>query len=117
MEQLGKIGLKVEHGKEVVDYFEGSPRAGVILNDGSRDDANLVVAADGIRTASWPLVAGRPVLARSSGKAIFRVAYPVELALADPMIAERFRMWEDGRSVLEMWAGQALRDIPLTNER
>ena len=30
---------------------------------------------------------------------------PVGLALADPHVAERFRLLEDGRSVLEMWMG------------
>jgi 2-polyprenyl-6-methoxyphenol hydroxylase-like FAD-dependent oxidoreductase len=89
----------------VVNYFENGDdgKAGVVLKDGSRHEADLVVAADGVRGNSWPLVAGHPVPARSSGHAIFRVAYPVENALADPMIAERFPLLEDGRSVIEMW--------------
>lgn len=107
LDQLSSIGLKVEFGNGVVDYFEDAPndRAGVVLEDGSRLDADLVVAADGIRTASGPLVAGQPVPATSSGHAVFRVAYPVELALADPMIAERFKLDESGQSVLEMFFG------------
>lgn len=105
-EQLGKIGIEAEYDKEVVDYFEDEQggSAGVVLKDGSRHEADLVVAADGVRGASWTLVAGRPVPARSSGDAIFRVAYPVELAVADPMVAERFQL-VDGRSVTELWPG------------
>jgi 2-polyprenyl-6-methoxyphenol hydroxylase-like FAD-dependent oxidoreductase len=105
--QLQKIGIEVEYGNEVVDYFENGDdgKAGVVLKDGSRHEADLVVAADGVRGNSWPLVAGHPVPARSSGHAIFRVAYPIENALADPMIAERFPLLEDGRSVIEMWVG------------
>jgi len=107
LEQMASIGLTVEYDKEVVDYFEdeASDRAGVVLKDGSRFEADLVVAADGLRSPSWQLVAGKPVPARSSGDAIFRVAYPVELALADPMIAERFPLQPDGRSVIELWNG------------
>lgn len=107
LEQLDKLGIAVEYDREVVEYSEDctAGRAGVVLKDGSRYSADLVVAADGIRSASRSLVAGEPVPARSTGNAVFRVAYPVEIALADPVIAERFPLREDGRSVLEMWAG------------
>ena len=107
LDQLDRIRVHIEYGKEVVNYFEDaeSGRAGVVLKDGSRHEADLVVAADGLHGKSWALVAGHPVPARSSGDAIFRVAYPVELALADPMVADRFKLLEDGSSVAEMWIG------------
>ena len=106
-EQLARIGLKVEHGQVVVNYFEDveQGRAGVVLKDGSRHEADLVVAADGLRGPSWSLIAGHPIPARSSGDAIYRAAFPVELAVADPMIAERFKLQNDGRSVIELWLG------------
>lgn len=105
-EQLAQVGLEVEYGMGVTEYFEdvSRRRAGVVVKDGSRYEADVVVAADGVRSKSWPLVAGEPVPARSSGAAIFRVAYPVELALADPMIAERFKMREDGESTRKVEA-------------
>lgn len=104
-EQLAQVGLKVEYDMQVREYFEdiSKAKAGVVVKDGFRLEADLVIAADGVRGNSWPLVAGEPVPARSSGDAIFRVAYPVELALADPMIAERFPLRDDGYSVMEMW--------------
>ncbi|KAK3686530.1 hypothetical protein LTR37_019738 [Vermiconidia calcicola] len=107
LEQLNKVGLSVEYGKEVADYFEdvGSNRAGVVLKDGSKHEADLIVAADGVRGASWSLIAGRPVSAKSSGDAIFRVAYPIAIALKDPVIAERFPLLEDGRPLAELWVG------------
>ncbi|KAK5175117.1 uncharacterized protein LTR77_000254 [Saxophila tyrrhenica] len=105
LDQLAEVGLSVEYGKEAVDFFEGveTGRAGVVVRDGSRYDADLVVAADGVRTRSWNLVAGKEVPAVSSGDAIFRAAYPVELALIDPVVMERFKLLEDGRSVIELW--------------
>ncbi|KAH6698284.1 hypothetical protein BKA61DRAFT_497309 [Leptodontidium sp. MPI-SDFR-AT-0119] len=105
--QLERMGLKVEYGHQVVEYTEGIDRGlgGVVLKDGSRIEADLVVAADGLNGASWHLIAGKPVPARGSGDAIFRVAYPVEIALKDPAIAERFPFSEDGRDMIEMWMG------------
>jgi hypothetical protein len=32
-------------------------------------------------------------------------AYPVELALADPQVGERYKLLDDGRSVNEIWVG------------
>ncbi|KAK6398138.1 hypothetical protein LTR65_003218 [Meristemomyces frigidus] len=109
-EQLEGIGVVVEYGMDVVEYFENVARgrAGVVLKDGSRREADLIVAADGVRGNSWQLVAGKPVPARSSGNAIFRVAFPVELALADPLVAERFKLLDDGQSVFELWAGPGM---------
>jgi 2-polyprenyl-6-methoxyphenol hydroxylase-like FAD-dependent oxidoreductase len=106
-EQLSKIGVEVEFDQEVVDYFddEERQRAGVVLKDGSRQEADLVVAADGARGTSWSLVAGHPVPARSSGDAMFRVAFPVEHVLSDPDITERFKFDESGRSIVNLIFG------------
>ncbi|CAJ2505209.1 Uu.00g126030.m01.CDS01 [Anthostomella pinea] len=109
-EQLAQVGIQVEYGKAVVDYAEDaeSGKGSVVLEDGSGHQADLVVAADGVKGRSWGLVAGQPVPARSSGNAIYRVAYPVGLALADPAVAERFPLREDGRSVIELWIGSGM---------
>ncbi|KAI9727734.1 MAG: hypothetical protein M1828_005962 [Chrysothrix sp. TS-e1954] len=105
--QLTRIGLRVEYCSEVVQYWEDAEKgvAGVALKDGFKIGADLVVAADGLRGASWPLVAGHLIPCRSSGDAIYRVAYPVDIALTDPVVEERFPLMEDGRSVIEMWMG------------
>lgn len=106
-EQLSKIGLEVEFDKEVVDYFDDEERrrSGVVLKDGSRLEADLIIAADGARGVSWSLIAGRPVPARSSGDAMFRVAFPVENVLSDSGITERFKFDESGRSIINIIFG------------
>lgn len=110
LDQLGIIKIPVEYGNEVVEYFENThaAKAGVVVRDGTTHEADLIVAADGVRGNSWPLIAGQPIPARSSGAAVFRVAYPVELALADPVVAERFQLQDDGRGVMEMWDGPGM---------
>ncbi|KAF7198547.1 FAD-dependent monooxygenase mdpD [Pseudocercospora fuligena] len=118
LEQLSKVGIEVEYGNEVVDYFEEAEtsKAGIIVKDGLRYTADLVVAADGVRSQSWSLVAGQPVPARKSGDAILRTSYPVELALADPIIAERFPLTEEGRTVIELWTGPDMHVAMWRNE-
>lgn len=107
LEQLEKCGVEIEFSHEVVEYFENDTcnQAGVVLKDGSRHSADLVIAADGIRSPSWRLVSGRPVAAQPTGNAAFRCAYPIENTLRDPVLAEHFREFEGGRSNLQMWIG------------
>ena len=104
LDELKKTGVQVEYGKDAVDYFEdeAAKKAGVVLKDGTKIFADLVVAADGRRSRSWALVEGQPVPARSSGHAIFRCVVPAEDALADPEIAKRFPLVE-GRASIQMW--------------
>ena len=77
--------MKAEFSHRVIDYYENTRagKGGVVLDDRSKIEADVVVAADGVGTKSFSLVAGRKVEARSSGYAIFRTAYPVEYALVD----------------------------------
>lgn len=107
LRQLSRVGVEIEYDRPVADYFEDpeTDKAGVILKNGERIEVDIVVAADGGRSSSWSLIAGHPVPARSSGSAIFRAAFDVNIALADPMIAERFPLLEDGSSVVELWVG------------
>lgn len=107
LEQLTKCGLQIEYGKEVVGYFEdvSTGRGGVLLMDGSKCEADLVVAADGVRGSSSSLIVGQSVPARSSGSACLRAAYPVESALQHPEVSKRFELQEDGSSIFQSWAG------------
>ncbi|MCJ1436611.1 hypothetical protein MMC27_005991 [Xylographa pallens] len=105
--QLEELGVKAEFSHRVVDYYEetAAGKGGVVLDNGSKIDADVVVAADGVGTKSFSLVAGRKVEARSSGYAIFRTAYPVKYALVDSQVAERFKLLDNGKSVNEIWVG------------
>ena len=103
--QAERCGIQIEYGKRVVDYYESSSKAGVTLSTGEKIEADVVVAADGINTKSWKLVAGEKPAARSSGYSIYRTAFPVEIALQDELVRERFKILENGHSVFDMWMG------------
>ena len=100
----------------MVDYFDGESKGGLVLKDGTKLEADLVIAADGLRTHSWNLVAGQRVPARSSGNAVFRVAYPASVALEDPVIYEHFKPTDGGRSVVQMWVGANIQATFWLNE-
>lgn len=85
-EYATKIGLEVEFDKTVVQYAETSERGSAILDDGTKIEADLVIAADGVGSASWELVLKEKVRATSSGFAVYRSSYTTDVGLANPAV-------------------------------
>lgn len=107
LSQVKGLGINVTFGIKVIDYFDHSEeqRAGVILENGEKIEADVVVAADGIGTKSNKLVNGGDDRAYSSGISIFRTSFPVELAMSDREVRERWPLLEGGIPHLEIWGG------------
>lgn len=84
------LGIPIKFSTRVIDYFETEAHAGVILEDNSKETADIVVAADGIGSKSWNLVSGFKETAISSGFALFRATFPAELALDKPHVAAEY---------------------------
>lgn len=106
--QAEALGIEVSFGRRAADYFEDESRGGVVLDDGSRLEADVVVAADGVGTRSHRLVSGRDVRAMASGHSIFRTSYAADLAMSEPELAERFPLHEGGSGVFESWNGDGI---------
>lgn len=85
-----KLGIKIKFDTKVVDYFETTDQAGVVLEDGLTATGDIVVAADGIGTKSWKLVSGTKETPVGSGFALFRATFPAELALCKPRVAAEY---------------------------
>ena len=105
--QLSTVGINVEYGHKAVEYFEDGPtgRGGIVLENGDRIDADVIVAADGIGSRSTRATMGREIQARPSGEAMYRTAFPVEIAMADPVVRERFPVVEGNEGPIELWIG------------
>jgi 2-polyprenyl-6-methoxyphenol hydroxylase-like FAD-dependent oxidoreductase len=75
--QVEKLGIKVHFGKKVVDYYENEQAGkGIAVTDrGEHFEADVVIAADGVGSKSQALVGGQ-VRAMSSGRAMWRAAFP-----------------------------------------
>lgn len=101
--QVLALGIEVTYNHRVVDYFEHEDKAGIILDDGSKMEADVVVAADGVGTKSHKLISGHVVRAMSSNYSIFRTAYPFDLANAEPELAEHFPLRDNGGTLGQMW--------------
>ncbi|KAK9413155.1 putative FAD-binding domain-containing protein [Seiridium unicorne] len=114
--QLGRVGVEIEYGNRVVDYYENGNAAGVLLDDGRKLDADVVIAADGVGTKSHKLINGHDIRAWSSGWASFRAAFPVDVIAPDQEINERFKVLDNGHPLISMWHGQGLHMIVLRTD-
>ena len=70
--QAQRLGLLIEYHKRVTSYYEDDELSigGVVLESGERREADVVVAADGIKTRSGKLISGEDIQPKESGMAI-----------------------------------------------
>ncbi|EKG16468.1 Monooxygenase FAD-binding protein [Macrophomina phaseolina MS6] len=116
--QVERLGVKVQFGKRVVDYWEDEQRgrAGVVTDRGEGFEADVVIAADGVGSKSQKIVGGQ-VKAISSGRAMWRAAFPVAHLDRDPEVKEFFRMirGEEGdEPIVRTWLGPGTYALTLT---
>lgn len=105
--QIGRLGIEIQWGAKVNEYWEDIEQGvgGVVLEDGEKLSADIVVAADGLRTKSNTIVPGMPKELKSSGKAIYRAGFPVEHALADSTVQEMWKFDREGQPIWQFWLG------------
>lgn len=107
LKQAERVGIYVEWGCKVVEYWEDveGRAGGVVLENGEKRTADIVVAADGLRTKSMNIVPGMPDQLTTSGKAIYRAGYPVEHALKDPTVREMWNFKPEDKPIWQFWLG------------
>ncbi|KAF4611337.1 hypothetical protein G7Y89_g15676 [Cudoniella acicularis] len=117
LHQVQELGIPITFNRSVEDYYEDVTRGvgGIVFADGEKMEADVVLAADGVGSKAWKIVGGgEKVKATSCGYAIYRTAYPVKLALEDPLVRERWggglrgSEGEGGRPIFEFWVGPDL---------
>ncbi|KAH7396376.1 putative monooxygenase [Pyrenochaeta sp. MPI-SDFR-AT-0127] len=107
LRQVAKLGLKVDYGKRVSRYFEdkAAGKGGVLLETGEIQVADVVVAADGLRSSSEVLIFGEHTPPKSSGMSIYRISYPREMAMKNDLVRKR---WGNSPAMWEYWLGPGM---------
>ncbi|KAH8928736.1 FAD/NAD-P-binding domain-containing protein [Atractiella rhizophila] len=97
-----EIGVKILTGVRVEQYFDGEDgipgsRPWVITKRGDRIEADVILAADGIKSRAKEVVLDFPDAPQSSGYAAYRAAMPIKELMEDPacrhLIDETGRAW------------------------
>jgi 2-polyprenyl-6-methoxyphenol hydroxylase-like FAD-dependent oxidoreductase len=79
-------GIEIKFGQRVTDYFEDAASAGVVVN-GARMHADVVVAAEGVRSRGRKIVLGFDDKPKISGYAVYRSWFPGAAIAANPVLA------------------------------
>lgn len=100
-------GIKFRFGSRVNQYFEEEDAAGVIV-DGQRIEADGVIAADGIHSAARKHIIGVQQHPRTSGFAVYRTWFPLELLANDPLTKHYVA---GNKDVFHVWLGTDIHAI------
>ena len=82
------LGIPIHLGQHVSQYFEDDEQAGIVLANGTRVTADLVIGADGVRSKARELVLGYVDKPKSSGYAVWRAWFPNDDMIRDPRTKE-----------------------------
>ena len=83
-EYAKEIGVEIKLGHRVEKYWEDEDSAGIVLEDGTKVEADVVVASDGVRSKARTLVLGYEDKPKSSGYAVWRAWFSNKDMIADP---------------------------------
>ncbi|KAF2269448.1 FAD/NAD(P)-binding domain-containing protein [Lojkania enalia] len=78
-------GIEVRLSQRVTDYFEDDEKAGVMVN-GEKMVADVVIAAEGVRSRGRKIVLGHDDKPKSSGYAVYRCWFRGEAIKDHPML-------------------------------
>lgn len=79
-----QIGVEINLGHRVEKYWENENAAGIVLEDGTKVEGDLVIASDGVRSKARTLVLGYEDKPKSSGYAVWRSWFSNKDMIADP---------------------------------
>ncbi|KAI0383292.1 putative monooxygenase [Hypomontagnella monticulosa] len=79
-----EIGVEIRLNARVEDYFEDDKEAGVILENGERLTADVIVAAEGVRSKGRKIVLGFEDAPKPSGYAVYRSWFSADEIAKDP---------------------------------
>ncbi|KAI1332543.1 putative monooxygenase [Xylariaceae sp. FL0255] len=80
-----EIGVDVRLGSRVEDYFESDDEAGVVLGEtGERITADVVLAAEGVRSKGRKIVLGFEDAPKASGYAVYRTWFDADEIAKEP---------------------------------
>ncbi|KAI1335374.1 putative monooxygenase [Xylariaceae sp. FL0016] len=79
-----ELGIPVRLGARVEDYFEDDDGAGVVLRGGERLTADVVFAAEGVRSPGRKIVLGYDDKPKASGYAVYRTWFDADEISKDP---------------------------------
>lgn len=84
-EHAKQRGIEIRVGRHVTGYFETDSEAGVLCDDGDKYTADVVLAAEGVKSPGRRIVLGFDDKPQPSGYAIYRAWFSTEKLKENPL--------------------------------
>ncbi|KAI0399725.1 hypothetical protein F4802DRAFT_620860 [Xylaria palmicola] len=82
------LGIPIHLNNRISTYFEDENESGIVLESGAKVSADMVIAADGVRSKARMTVLGYEDKPKSSGYAVWRAWFPNKDMISDPLTAQ-----------------------------
>ncbi|KAI3319552.1 hypothetical protein HD806DRAFT_525532 [Xylariaceae sp. AK1471] len=82
------LGIPIHLSHRIHTYFEDENESGIVLETGDKVTADVVIAADGVRSKARKSVLGYEDKPKSSGYAVWRAWFPNKDMIIDPLTAQ-----------------------------
>jgi 2-polyprenyl-6-methoxyphenol hydroxylase-like FAD-dependent oxidoreductase len=111
-EHAVSLGIEVNFGCRVTDFFEDENGAGVVVNNGEKYTADAVLVGDGIHSRARRVITGKIESAKPSGFAVYRSWFTLDALKGEPLLEDIVNSKED---LFLVWIGPDTHAIVLTN--
>ena len=117
-EVVTSLGISITFGQRAAEYYEDRERskAGIVTTSGIRHEADVVVAADGIGSKSSSLISTKNSEPKSSGFAVYRTAFPTQVAHISREVARDYPVLPDGNDDVRVYLGPDTHAITLVSK-
>ncbi|RTE70328.1 hypothetical protein BHE90_015269 [Fusarium euwallaceae] len=105
------LGANIQLGAKITKYWEDDTGAGIFVA-GTKVCADLVLAADGVRTQARTAISGQEQKATKSGVAIYRAWFPLDTLKGHPLTEP---IANAKSSSFKVWIGDGTHCIITTN--
>ncbi|QPC60721.1 hypothetical protein HYE67_002952 [Fusarium culmorum] len=108
-----ELGVKFRFGFRVTQFHEDDDSAGVYIG-GELLKADAVIGADGVHSKARQFVTGKADAPRTSGGAVYRAYFDLDLLANDPLTKH---LVEADRDLFLLWVGPSIHIIVQTNRK
>ncbi|CVL13519.1 related to maackiain detoxification protein 1 [Fusarium proliferatum] len=108
-----EIGVKFRFGYRVTEFIEEDDSAGVYVG-GELLKADAVIGADGVHSKARQFVTGKTDAPRTSGGAVYRAYFDLDLLADDPLTKH---LVEADKDLFLLWVGASIHIIVQTNRK
>ncbi|KAK3720356.1 hypothetical protein LTR37_003767 [Vermiconidia calcicola] len=107
LRQAKRSGISVQWNQRVREYFEDEVAGvgGVLMENGERKEADVVIAADGIKSRSGELIAGYTPEPKDSGQSMYRSGFSPVHTKDEPAVQQQWPVKEGDRPEWQFWLG------------